>query len=93
MGDQAAPVILAMGRGIIAAKVERGLSASKRLPQSYLARALYFTGEIGEGISQSLYNAVAVVLAYLYRLEKGEALQSPDVDVPEECISMNLVSC
>jgi flagellar biosynthetic protein FlhB len=31
-----------------------------------------------------LYNAVAVVLAYLYRLEKGEALQLPDVDVPED---------
>ena len=86
VGDQAAPVILAMGRGIIAQQIiERADSAQVSVFRSpILARALYFTGEIGEEISQSLYNAVAVVLAYLYRLEKGEALQSPDVDVPED---------
>ena len=86
VGDQAAPVILAMGRGIIAQQIiERADSARVSVFRSpILARALYFTGEIGEEISQSLYNAVAVVLAYLYRLEKGEALQSPDVDVPED---------
>ena len=86
VGDQAAPVILAMGRGIIAQQIiERADSAQVSIFRSpILARALYFTGEIGEEISQSLYNAVAVVLAYLYRLEKGEALQSPDVDVPED---------
>mgnify|MGYP001266854855 FL=1 len=86
VGDQAAPVILAMGRGIIAQQIiERADSAKVSVFRSpILARALYFTGEIGEEISQSLYNAVAVVLAYLYRLEKGEALQSPDVDVPED---------
>ena len=86
VGDQAAPVILAMGRGIIAQQIiERADSAQVSVFRSpILARALYFTGEIGEEISQSLYNAVAVVLAYIYRLEKGEALQSPDVDVPED---------
>ena len=86
VGDQAAPVILAMGRGIIAQQIiERADSAQVSVFRSpILARALFFTGEIGEEISQSLYNAVAVVLAYLYRLEKGEALQSPDVDVPED---------
>lgn len=86
VGDQAAPLILAMGRGIIAQQIiERADSAQVSVFRSpILARALYFTGEIGEEISQSLYNAVAVVLAYIYRLEKGEALQSPDVDVPED---------
>ena len=86
VGDQAAPVILAMGRGIIAQQIiERADTAQVSVFRSpILARALYFTGGIGEEISQSLYNAVAVVLAYLYRLEKGEALQSPDVDVPED---------
>ena len=86
VGDQSAPIILAMGRGIIAQQIiERADSAQVSVFRSpILARALYFTGEIGEEISQSLYNAVAVVLAYLYRLEKGEALQSPDVDVPED---------
>ena len=86
VGDQEAPIILAMGRGIIAQQIiERADTAQVSVFRSpILARALYFTGEIGEEISQSLYNAVAVVLAYLYRLEKGEALQSPDVDVPED---------
>lgn len=86
VGDQAAPVILAMGRGIIAQQIiERAEKAQVSVFRSpILARALYFTGDIGAEISQSLYNAVAVVLAYLYRLEKGEALQLPDVDVPED---------
>ena len=86
VGDQAAPVILAMGRGIIAQQIiERAETAQVSVFRSpILARALYFTGDIGAEISQSLYNAVAVVLAYLYRLEKGEALQLPDVDVPQD---------
>lgn len=86
VGDQAAPVILAMGRGIIAQQIiERAETAQVSVFRSpILARALYFTGDIGAEISQSLYNAVAVVLAYLYRLEKGEALQLPDVGVPED---------
>ena len=85
VGDQAAPIILAMGRGIIAQQIiERAETAQVSVFRSpILARALYFTGDIGAEISQSLYNAVAVVLAYLYRLEKGETLQLPDVDVPE----------
>ena len=49
-----------------------------------LARALYFTGEIGSEIAEQLYQAVAVVLAYLYRVDKGEALAEPDVEIPEE---------
>ena len=86
VGDQAAPVILAMGRGIIAQQIiERAETAQVSVFRSpILSRALYFTGDIGAEISQSLYNAVAVVLAYLYRLEKGEALQLPDVDVPDD---------
>ena len=37
-----------------------------------IARALFFTGEIGEEISEKLYNAVAVALAYVYKLDRGE---------------------
>ena len=40
-----------------------------------LARALYFTGEIGSEIAEQLYQAV-VVLAILSSLDKGEALMS-----------------
>jgi len=49
-----------------------------------LARALYVTGDIGAEISEKLYNAVAVVLAYIYRIDRGEVLQEPDVQVPTD---------
>ena len=49
-----------------------------------LARALFFTGEIGEEISEKLYNAVAVALAYVYKLDSGEDIDAPDIDVPED---------
>ena len=42
-----------------------------------LARALFFTGEIGEEISEKLYNAVAVALAYVYKLDRGEDIDAP----------------
>ena len=81
-----APVILAMGKGLIAeriiAKANEHDIAVFRNP--LLARALYFTGDIGAEISEKLYNAVAVVLAYIYRIDRGEVLQEPDVQVPTD---------
>ena len=38
-----------------------------------LARALYAQVEVGQEISEELYQAVAEVLAYVYRLEKEAA--------------------
>ena len=49
-----------------------------------LARALFFTGDIGEEISEKLYNAVAVALAYVYKLDKGEDIEAPEINVPED---------
>jgi flagellar biosynthetic protein FlhB len=49
-----------------------------------LARALYFTGDIGAAISEQLYAAVASILAYVYQLEKGIDAQLKDVEVPKE---------
>ena len=36
-----------------------------------LARALYYTGDIGLNISEQLYSAVASILAYVYQIDKG----------------------
>ncbi|EGJ21520.1 flagellar biosynthetic protein FlhB [Cereibacter sphaeroides WS8N] len=84
-GETPAPVILAMGKGPMALDIiERGRKAgvgTLRIP--LLARALYFTGDIGQEIPDGLYGAVAVVLAHVYRLDRGEAAEMPDVDVPE----------
>jgi flagellar biosynthetic protein FlhB len=81
-----APVILAMGKGVLAERIiERAKEHNVTIFQSpLLARALYFTGNIGAEISEKLYNAVAVVLAYIYRIDRGEIMPEPEVIVPQD---------
>ena len=85
VGSSAAPKILAMGRGNMAHQIiERANGADVTVFRSpLLARALYYTGEIGAEIAEQLYQAVAVVLAYLYRVDRGEVLAEPEVEIPE----------
>ncbi|MBO4168550.1 flagellar biosynthesis protein FlhB [Cereibacter azotoformans] len=84
-GETTAPVILALGKGPMALDIiERGRKAgvgALRIP--VLARALYFTGDIGQEIPDQLYGAVAAVLAHVYRLDRGEAGDLPEVEVPD----------
>ena len=86
VGSPDAPKILAMGRGNMAAQIiERANNAKVTIFQNpLLARALYFSGEIGKEIPERLYQAVAVVLAYIYRVDKGEDLERPEVELPED---------
>ena len=86
VGSSNAPKILAMGRGKIAEMIiERGNEAHVTIFRSpLLARALFFSGDIGEEIPEMLYQAVAVVLAYIYRVDRGESLERPDVELPED---------
>jgi flagellar biosynthetic protein FlhB len=86
VGSPDAPKILAMGRGHMAAQIiERANSAKVTIFQNpLLARALYFSGEIGGEIPDRLYQAVAVVLAYIYRVDKGEDLERPEVELPDD---------
>ena len=78
-----APLIVAMGKDIIAKRViEQAELYSKTIVRSpILARALYFTGNIGQAISEQLYSAVASILAYVYQVERGvdASLQEPEV--------------
>ena len=85
VGSSEAPKILAMGRGNMAHQIiERAKGAEVTVFRSpLLARALYYTGEIGAEIAEQLYQAVAVVLAYLYRVDRGEVLAEPEVEIPE----------
>ncbi len=88
IGDDAAPMVLAMGRGIIAEKIitkakECGITV---FSSPLLARALYFTSEIGKEISEKLYTAVAVALAYIYKIDKGENIEEPSIDIPDDLI-------
>lgn len=80
-----APVIVAMGRGAMAAQViERAEKAGiTRVQAPPLARAIYFTGQIGAAIPVDLYTAVAVLLAHAWRLDHGIDDGPPDIDLPE----------
>ena len=85
-GEIGAPTIIAMGQGVIARQIMERANEHKisifRSP--LLARALYFTGEIGNEISDKLYNAVAIALAYIYRIEQGQTAEEPDITIPDE---------
>ena len=86
VGQVGAPKIIAMGKGLIAKRIIE-LGSEKNIisfRSPLLARALFFTGEIGEEISEKLYNAVAIALAYVYRLDRGEDAAEPDITVPED---------
>ena len=86
VGSAGAPTVLAMGRGVMAEQIiERANGADVTVFQSpLLARALFFTSEIGGEISEALYSAVAVVLAYIYRVDQGDVAERPNVDVPRD---------
>jgi flagellar biosynthetic protein FlhB len=67
-----APVVLAKGRGAVAAKI-RELARKFEVPiveNVPLAQALYRSVEIGDQIPSELFGAVAEVLAYLIRLKR-----------------------
>ena len=89
-GAPDAPVVVAKGRGIIAANI-RELAQQHHIPlleEPPLARALYSTTELGDKIPQALYTAVAEVLAYVYQLRayyKGggrRPVRPSGIDVP-----------
>ena len=84
----AAPIILAMGKDIMAKRViEQAELHSKSIIRSpILARALYFTGNIGQAISDQLYSAVASILAYVYQLERGIDATLQEPEIPDEFI-------
>lgn len=69
-----APVVVAKGAGLIAEKI-RDLARKSGVPvmeNKPLARVLFKTVDIGQLIPESLYKAVAEILAYVYRL-KGKS--------------------
>ena len=86
--EDTVPLILAMGKDIVAKRViEQAELHSKTIVRApILARALYFTGEIGGAISEKLYAAVASILAYVYQLERGVEATLQDVDVPDDMV-------
>jgi flagellar biosynthetic protein FlhB len=69
--DMPAPIVVAKGRDLIAQKIkeigrENGIMLVENKP---LAQALYKSVEVGESIPSRLYQAVAEILAMVYRAE------------------------
>jgi len=88
--SQDAPRVVAKGKGFIAAKI-RQLASDNDVhifEAPVLARAIYFTTEIGGSIPAALYMAVAQVIAYVYNLRQiGRDVvkpQKPRPKVPRE---------
>lgn len=86
VGGQGAPIVIVSGRGLIAQEIiERGREARVTIFRNeLLARALFFSGEIGQEIPGPLFTAVAAVLAFIYRVSNGEDLLPPEIEVPED---------
>jgi flagellar biosynthetic protein FlhB len=69
----AAPIVVAKGQDHIAQTIKK-IARKARVPiieNKPLARSLYRQVEIGKAIPESLFQAVAEVLAYVYRLKKA----------------------
>jgi len=85
-GQDEAPKIIALGRDRMALQViararKAGVPVLSLPP---LARALYFTGDIGTVIHSGLYGAMAAVLAHVWRLDRGLQEDVPEIELPQD---------
>ena len=73
--EMEAPVVLAKGKQLIAERIKQ-IALENDIPvveDKILARAMYDQVEIGEEIPMEFYNAVAEILAYVYKLKNKVA--------------------
>ena len=71
-GNMAAPKVVAKGQRLMAQRI-RDLAEENNVPivqRPPLARALYKSVEIGHWVPESLFKAVAEVLAYVYQIDR-----------------------
>jgi flagellar biosynthetic protein FlhB len=69
-----APKLLAKGAGNIAERI-KSIASQNAIPlveNKELARNIYKIVEIGQEIPVTLYEAVAEILAYIYKLKAGK---------------------
>lgn len=76
--DKSAPVVVAKGKDIIAFKIREIAAANgvPIVPDPPLARSLHASVEVGHMIPEEMFQAVASLLAYVYRTA-GQRRQSP----------------
>ena len=69
-----APTVVARGEGLVARKiVERALEAEVPIVENAALVSALLSLELGEEIPAELYEVVARVLAWVYRLDRGES--------------------
>ena len=89
-----APIIVAKGADFVALKI-REIAEEHDIPilqSPPLARALYYSAEIGDEVPTGLFKGVAQVLAYVFQLKryKQQAANKPvmpkgqDIEIPDE---------
>jgi flagellar biosynthetic protein FlhB len=89
-----APVVLAKGADNTAARI-RAVAAEHKVTlfeSPLLARALYWTTDLGQEIPAQLYLAVAQVLTYVYRLKVVRERGGPWPDRPAVAVDEKLAS-
>ncbi|OUU74380.1 MAG: flagellar biosynthesis protein FlhB [Methylococcaceae bacterium TMED69] len=89
-GTEEAPQLIAKGVDLIASQI-RDKAKENGVPvfaSPLLARALYFTTDVNEYIPESLYYAVAQVIAYVFNLQSVNMNQNridkPNPEIPKE---------
>ena len=82
------PYIIAMGKGPMALRIidEADKANISRVSSPLLARALFFTGDIGVDVAEDLFSAVASVLAYVLQLERGTNPTFEDPNIPADLL-------
>ncbi|MES2986710.1 MAG: flagellar type III secretion system protein FlhB [Pseudomonadota bacterium] len=87
-GKDQVPVVVAKGRGQTALAI-RELAAEMQVPileYPSLARAVYFTSREGQEVRDDLYQAIAIVLAFVFGVNKQANGGLPAVNVPETAL-------
>ncbi|MDQ1229048.1 flagellar biosynthesis protein FlhB [Sphingomonas sp. SORGH_AS_0879] len=84
-GQDEVPVVVARARGATALAIREmaGEYAKPVLEYPQLARAVYYTSREGQEVRADLYQAIAVVLAFVFGLNAGAGgTAQPPVEVP-----------
>ena len=92
MDKEDAPRVVAKGKNFMAKRIrERATDNSVEIFESpLLARALYFTCDVGVYIPAGLFHAVAQVIAYVYSLNSvsadGQRMTKPKPQIPDDMV-------
>ncbi|PVZ66711.1 flagellar biosynthesis protein FlhB [Pelagibaculum spongiae] len=85
-GEMDAPIVVASGVDHVALKIREIAKEYEVIMVTAppLARAIYYSSEVGEPINEGLYLSIAQVLAYVYQLNEFQKGQATQPEMPGE---------